>query len=246
MRGAGDGTDLLAFEIFGADLRHHRLAPRHETRRRAVIGIGEIDPGAQLRRYRHRRDNGVAAVTGDGVDQRFEPAHLDGAGDLDLVAKRARQIDVEASGIAVGPGKVERGVIRLGQKPDHCQARQIGPVRAPPRVPEPGYCLGCGLDRGSRRGLGVRRAGRTQRQRSRDRHPGQQVAHRSGQSGVGREGWLLWHGRRFCGIGRRYRPSGPRCECRFAALSAGPAQRYRLRSTAASAGVRFRLNGATN
>jgi hypothetical protein len=46
VRGAGDDADLLAFEIFGADLRHHGLAPRHEACRRAVIGIGEIEPGA--------------------------------------------------------------------------------------------------------------------------------------------------------------------------------------------------------
>jgi len=40
-------ADFLAFEIFGTNLRHHGIAPRHEPRRRPVIGIGEIEPGAQ-------------------------------------------------------------------------------------------------------------------------------------------------------------------------------------------------------
>ena len=153
MRGAGDDADLLAFEIFGAHLPHHGVAPRHEAGRRAIIGIGEIDLGAHLRRHRQRSDDGIAAVGGERIDQRLEAAHLDGAGDLDLVAQRARQIDIEAGRIAVGAGEVERRIIGLGQEADHGETRQIGPIRPSPRVPEAGHGLRGGLDGGPRAGF---------------------------------------------------------------------------------------------
>ena len=125
-------------------------------------------PGAQLRRHRQRGDDGVAAVAGDRIEQRLEPPHLDGAGDLDLVAQQPRQIDIEAGGIAVGAGEVERRIVGLGQKPDHREARQIGPVRTPPRVPEAGHGLRGRLGAGLGDGLGLRRAAgqRDRQQRS--------------------------------------------------------------------------------
>src|SRR5258705_13076575 len=46
MRGAGDHGDLLALEPLGKRIFDRGIALRHETGRRAVIGIGEIDPGA--------------------------------------------------------------------------------------------------------------------------------------------------------------------------------------------------------
>jgi len=72
MRGAGDGADFLAFQIFRADLRHHGIAPRHEPRRRAVIRIGEIEAGAHLRRHCKGRDDGVASVARNRIEQRLE------------------------------------------------------------------------------------------------------------------------------------------------------------------------------
>ena len=136
---------FLPSRYSGRTLRHHGVAPRHEPRRRAVIGIGEIDPGAQLRRHRQRGDDGVAAVAGDRIEQRLEPPHLDRAGDLDLFTQQSGQIDVEAGGIAVGAGEIERRIVGFGQKPDHREAGQIGPVRPPSRVPEAGHRLRRGL-----------------------------------------------------------------------------------------------------
>ena len=52
-----------------------------------------------------------------------------------------RQIDVEAGRIAVGAGEVERRIVGFGEKPDHGEAGQIGPVRTPARVPEAGHRL---------------------------------------------------------------------------------------------------------
>jgi hypothetical protein len=72
-----------------------------------------------LRCHRQRRDDGIAPVAGNGIQQRLEPAHLDGAADLDLVAELPGQIDIEPGGIAIGAGEVERRVIGFGQKPDH-------------------------------------------------------------------------------------------------------------------------------
>ncbi len=139
---------FLPSRYSGRTSAHHGVAPRHEPRRRPVIRIGEIDAGAQLRRHRQRGDDGVAAVAGDRIEQRLEPPHLHRAGNLDLLAEQPGQIDIEAGGIAVGAGEVERRIIGFGQKPDDGQPRQIGPVRPPPRVPEAGHRLGRGLGAG--------------------------------------------------------------------------------------------------
>ncbi|MGY3295100.1 hypothetical protein ACVWWP_008167 [Bradyrhizobium sp. LM3.6] len=141
MRGAGDDADLLALEIFGPDLRHHRVLARGEARRHAVIGIGEVDAGAELRAHRHRGNDGIAPVGSERVHQRLEAAHLHRAGDLDLLTQRAGEIDVEAGRIAVGAGVVEGRIVGLGQETDHGQTRQVRPLRPPPRVPEAGHGL---------------------------------------------------------------------------------------------------------
>jgi hypothetical protein len=137
------------------------------------------------RRHRHGGDDGVAAIAGDRIDQRLEPAHLHGAGNLDLVAQRARQIDIEAGRIAVGAGEVERRVIGLGQEPDHGEARHVRPVRTPPRVPEAGHRLRGRLDRRAGLGLRLRRSTANHHQRGRDRQPGQPGADGSMQSCIG-------------------------------------------------------------
>ena len=81
----------------------------HEARRRAVIRIGEIDLG---RMSDVTAIEAIAASALIGVErghQRFETAHLDGAGDLELLADQPRQIDVEALRIAVRPGELNGG-----------------------------------------------------------------------------------------------------------------------------------------
>ena len=199
VRGACDHADLLALEIFRAHLGYHGVAPRHESRRRPIIRIGEVHPLAQFRRHRQRGDDGVAAVAGERVHQRLEAPHLDRAGDLDLLAQGARQIDIEAGRIAVGAGEVEGRIVGFGQKTDHGQAGQIGSVRASARVPEARHCLrrdGGGLRcRGRRRGLRARAVGR----RAKNQEPaGDQQAtqrHRAAarQSFVGGNGNMWLH-----------------------------------------------------
>ena len=212
VRGAGDGADFLAFEIFRANLRHHGVAPRHEPRRRPVIGIGEIDAGAQLRRHRQRGDDGIAAVARDRIEQGLEPPHLDGAGDLDLLAKLPRQIDIEAGGIAVGAGEVERRVIGFGQKPDHREAGQIGPVRAPPWIPEAGDRLRRRLGAGFCNVLRVRGTAGQQRhgQQSPKRQSGIAKIARSVRNNLTVEVRLsvIALPTVFSGSRRPYRPSG--------------------------------------
>ncbi len=168
MRGASDDADLLRLEIFGAQLRQHCLFPRNEARRRAVVGIGEIHALANGRRRRHRRDRRIAAVRRQRIQQRLETAHLDRAGHLDLGAQQPRKIDVEAGGIAVRSGEIERRVVGLGEEADHGDARQVGPVGTPARIPETrdGLRRGRQVCSGSwRRHLSLRMGGRQRRER---------------------------------------------------------------------------------
>ena len=139
MRGAGDDGDLLAFEPLRQRILDRRIAPGHETRRRAVIRIGEIDLGAHFRRRRDRGDCRIALVAVERRNERLEAAHLDGAGDLELLAHHARQIDVEALRVAVRAGEIERRIVGLGEETDHADARQIGFLRPAPRIPEAGH-----------------------------------------------------------------------------------------------------------
>src|SRR5687767_5136685 len=50
VRGAADHRDLLAFDPLRSDVAQRGVAPRHETGRRAVIRIREIDALARLGR----------------------------------------------------------------------------------------------------------------------------------------------------------------------------------------------------
>ena len=117
---------------------------RHEPRRRAVIGIAEIETRAHVRRRRNRGDDGVAIVGVERADQRVEAAHLHRAGDLELLADHPRQIDIEAGRRAIRPGIVERRIIGFGEEADDVDARQIRPFRPPPRIPETGHGQGVG------------------------------------------------------------------------------------------------------
>ena len=139
MRGAGDHRDLPAFQRLRPHVVMLASLARHEARRRAVIGIAEIDALAHLRRLGDRGDHRVALVLVERVDQRIEAAHLDGAGDLDLLADQPRQIDVEAGRRAVGAGIVERRIIGLGEEADDADAGEIRPFRPPARIPEAGH-----------------------------------------------------------------------------------------------------------
>ncbi len=136
MRGPGDHRDLLALERLGRDVDQHRVAPRHEARGRPVVGIREIDAPARLRRYGERGDHRLGAVLAQRLQQRVEAAHLDRAGDLELLADEPRKLDVEAGRTAVGARVVERRIVEFGQEADLRDARDVGPLRAPPRVPE--------------------------------------------------------------------------------------------------------------
>ena len=137
-----------------------RVAPRHEARRGAVIGIGEIGAAARVRRDRDRGHHRVAAVFVERRHQRVEPAHLHRAGDLQLLADHPREIDVEAGRIAVRAGIVERRIVDLGEKADQRDARQVGTLWSPSRIPEAGHGHGrrpgacCRSGGCSRRGAG--------------------------------------------------------------------------------------------
>ena len=136
VRRAGDDGDLLALDQFRQHVADRAVGARHETRRRAVIGIGEIGAAAGFRGRRDRGDHRVAPIVVERVEQRIEAARLDGASSLDLVAQQPRQIDVEAGRIAVGAGIVERRIIEVGEETDDLDARQIGPLRPPARIPK--------------------------------------------------------------------------------------------------------------
>ena len=138
MRGAGDDGDLLAFDEVRQDVADRTVVARHETCRRAVIGIGEVGALARLDGRRDRGDHGIAAVVLERIEQEVEAPRLDRAGGLDLVAQQPRQIDVEAGGVAVRPGIIERRIIHFGEEADRLDARQIRTLRPPPRIPETG------------------------------------------------------------------------------------------------------------
>ena len=129
MRGAGRHRDLLALEPLGQRIFYCRIPLRHETRRRAVVGISEIDVGAHRPRRRDGCDGSIPLIAVERRNKRFEAAHLDCAGELELLAQHARQIDVEALRIPVRPGVIERRVVGLGKEPDDTDARQIGLFR---------------------------------------------------------------------------------------------------------------------
>ena len=136
VRGAGHHRHLLAFELLRQRIVDRGIAARHEAAGGAVVGIGEVDLGAHLGRDRDRGDDAVAAVLVERRQQGLEAAHLDGAGELELLAHHAGEIDVEALRIAVRPGEIERRIVDLGQEADHHHPAEIGPLRPPPRVPE--------------------------------------------------------------------------------------------------------------
>ena len=103
MRGAGDHRDLLALELFGPQFGARQALARHEARRQPVIRIAEIQQLARLRRHRDRGDHRLAAILVERRHQRIEAAHLDGAGDLQLLADQPREIDIEAGRMPSGP-----------------------------------------------------------------------------------------------------------------------------------------------
>ena len=139
VRGAGDHGDLLSLQQLGAQIGGGRVAPDHKTRRHAIIGIGEIEDLSRLRRHRDRGDQRVAAIFRQSRHECIEAAHLDGAGDFQFIADRAREVDVKAGRIAVGAGVVERRIIGFGQETDDGDARGVRALRAPARIPEARY-----------------------------------------------------------------------------------------------------------
>src|SRR3974377_1842830 len=66
MRGTGHHRNLAALRCLGAGVVEVEVAPRHKTRRRAVIGIAEIYVLAHLRRLGDRGDHRVAVVAVQG------------------------------------------------------------------------------------------------------------------------------------------------------------------------------------
>ena len=83
-----------------------------------------------------RGDRRIGLVRVERAHHGLEAAHLNGAGELELLADQPRQIDVEALRVAVRPGEIERRVVDLGDEADDVDPRHIGPLRPPPRVPE--------------------------------------------------------------------------------------------------------------
>ena len=171
MRGAGNDRDLLAFEPLRQHVGDRRIEPRHETRRRAVIGIGEIGAAAGVRGRRDRGDHGVAAIVVERIKQRIERPRLDGAADLDLLANEPCEIDIETGRIAVRADIVERRIIDVGEKADGLDAGQIRPLRTPARIPKArkyhGARRGGGLVRRRGHGRAIRRRNRKSEQNGR-------------------------------------------------------------------------------
>jgi len=119
-----------------------RFVVRHEARHRPVIGIAEVGALARVGRDRDGGDRGVAPVVVERVEQRIEAPHLHRAGDVQLLADRPREVDVEARRIAVRTRIVERRIIDLGHEADQGDAAHVGPLGTPARVPEPGHARG--------------------------------------------------------------------------------------------------------
>ena len=55
---------------------------------------------------------------------------------MQLLADRARDLDVEADQRTVGEGEIERRIVVVGQEADRAQRREIGPLEMQVGVPE--------------------------------------------------------------------------------------------------------------
>jgi hypothetical protein len=145
MRAAADHRDFFSFQLLRANVGRRHRALGDEPRRHAIIGIGEVHHLARIGGHRDRGDHRLPAILVQRRHQRIEAAHLNRAGDFELLADQSRQIDVEAGRMPVGAGIVERRIVHLGHEADLREAREIGTFRPAFRIPE------TRIGRGSRR-----------------------------------------------------------------------------------------------
>ena len=121
MRGACNHARALAAQCLGTDVGEREILRRDEAAGRPVIGRGEIDLRSAAGVGGDGRDRGVRGAGFDRAENRVEPARLDRAGDLQLLADGAREIDVEAGQRAVGPGEGEGRIFVVGDEADGAQ-----------------------------------------------------------------------------------------------------------------------------
>ena len=155
VRAVADHPDRLAGERRRIDLSRRKVLSRGEARRRQIVGAGEREFGAQRRRRPHRRDHRVALAGPQRIDERVPAPRLHGAGQMQLLADGAGDLDVEAGERAVGISEIERRIVVGGEEADRLQPRQVGLVEVQGRVPQ------------ARRRISARRAG-AERQRAKD------------------------------------------------------------------------------
>ena len=142
VRGAGDHADLLSDKGRGRGVLQRALLAHREARGRLVIGLGEIDLLAQRGGGGERGDQRVALSRLQRIDQRVPAARLDRAADMQFLADRARDLDIETGEFAVGAHEIERGIIVRSQEADRAQARSVGFVQMQSRIPEAGGGVG--------------------------------------------------------------------------------------------------------
>ena len=139
---------VLPVSVVGVASASGESLPHDEPRRRLVIGLGEIDARARRGAGGDRGDHRVAFAGFQRIDQRVPAARLDGAADVQLLADRARDFDVEADQRTVGEGEIERRIVVVGQEADRAQRRKVGPLEMQVRIPETGRWKTIGGGRG--------------------------------------------------------------------------------------------------
>jgi hypothetical protein len=142
--GAANNSNIFSLQSFRPDIPDRAVAPRDETRRRAVVWIAEVEARAHFRRLGNRSYDGIPVIRIERVYQRIEPPLLHRASNLELFADQSRQIDVETNGCAVRAGVVEGRIVGLGKKADDVDPREVRPFGSPSGIPEAWHCHGVG------------------------------------------------------------------------------------------------------